>query len=98
MITNNIVEAVSSLKQQTGQNILVGGSGALARTLMQHDVIDEYWLLVYPLMLGNGKRLFEGVNDRLNLKFVSAKTFRAGSFSFSTSLKGLAGKKRKCNG
>jgi dihydrofolate reductase len=51
-------EAVSRLKQQPGQDIVLVGSRLLAQMLMQTDLIDEYRLLVYPLVLGKGKRLF----------------------------------------
>jgi dihydrofolate reductase len=57
-VEGDVVEAVSSLKQQPGCDILVVGSGVLATTLMQHDLIDEYRLLVYPMVLGKGTRLF----------------------------------------
>ena len=70
------------LKQQPGQNILVYGSGQLVRTLMEHDLADEYWLLVYPLVLGSGKRLF---NDKrkLTLKLMGAKTLNSGVAALS---------------
>ena len=78
LIRGNVAEEVSRLKQQPGQDILIAGSGALVRTLMRHDLIDEYRLLVYPVVVGSGKRLFEGLNERLNLKHISARTFSSG--------------------
>jgi dihydrofolate reductase len=57
-IRGNIAEEVSGLKQQPGQDILVAGSAELVRTLMQHDLIDEFRLMVHPIVLGSGKRLF----------------------------------------
>src|SRR5262245_9065278 len=53
-----IREEVAKLKQQPGQDILIYGSGELVHTLIQHDLINEYRLLVYPVGLGSGKRLF----------------------------------------
>ncbi|WP_016755214.1 dihydrofolate reductase family protein [Leptospira santarosai] len=54
----DIAEKVSKLKQHQGPNLHVYGSGNLVQTLMKHDLIDEFWLKIYPLTLGSGKRLF----------------------------------------
>ena len=54
LIKENVAEEVSKLKQQPGQDILIAGSGTLIHTLMQHNLIDEYRLLVYPVVLGSG--------------------------------------------
>jgi dihydrofolate reductase len=54
----DIAEKVSQLKQQTGPDLHVYGSGKLLQTLMAHDLVDAYWLKIYPLTLGSGKRLF----------------------------------------
>ncbi len=54
----DIAEKVSQLKQQEGPDLHVYGSAYLVQTLMKHDVIDEFWLKIYPLTLGSGKRLF----------------------------------------
>ncbi len=76
-IKGNIVEEASKLKQQPGQDILIFGSGELVRELMRHDLIDEYRLLVYPVVLGSGKRLF---GDEINktLELVETKPFSSG--------------------
>jgi dihydrofolate reductase len=58
VIKGNVVEAVAKLKDQPGKNIAVLGSGGLVQTLIKHDLADEYFLTVYPLVLGSGKRLF----------------------------------------
>lgn len=61
-------EEIAKLKQQAGQDILVAGSAQLVQTLTQHSLVDEYRLLVYPVVLGNGTRLFqEGSNAKLRL-------------------------------
>ncbi len=74
----NVAEEVSRIKQQAGQDILIARSGTLVRTLMRHDLIDEYRLLVYPVVVGSGECLFEDSNERLNLKLINARTFSSG--------------------
>jgi dihydrofolate reductase len=71
LIRDNVAETVRALKQQPGKNILLDGSSVLVKTLAQHDLVDEYWLHVYPLVLGGGKRLFPA-GKRLNLTLVEA--------------------------
>ena len=68
IIKTNLVQEVAALKQQPGGDILVAGSVALIRALMEADLVDEYRLLVYPIVLGKGKRLFtDGVAASLKL-------------------------------
>ena len=77
LISGNVVEAVRKIKQQTGKNILVDGSSVLSHTLIQENLVDEYSLHVYPLVLGGGKRLFpEG--KRVNLKLVESQALPTG--------------------
>ena len=54
----DIAEKVTNLKQQPGPDLHVYGSANLVQTLMKHDVVDEFWLKIYPITLGSGKRLF----------------------------------------
>ena len=54
----DIVEKISQLKQQPGPDLHVYGSANLVQTLMKHDLVDEFWLKIYPLTLGSGKQLF----------------------------------------
>jgi dihydrofolate reductase len=54
----DIAEQVTKLKQQPGPNLHIYGSANLLQTLMKHDLVDEFWLKIYPLTLGSGKRLF----------------------------------------
>ncbi len=77
LIKENVAEEVSKLKQQPGQDILVYGSADLVHTLMQHDLIDEYRLMVFPIVLGIGKRLFKDWGS-VTLKLVESRTFSSG--------------------
>jgi dihydrofolate reductase len=78
LIKGNIAEEVSRLKQQPGKDILVFGSCSLAQTLMELDLIDEYRLMIYPVVLGSGKRLFgDGVGKKV-LKLTDTNTFSSG--------------------
>jgi len=77
LIKDNIVEEIKKLKQQDGQDITVHGSATLIQTLIQHDLVDRIRLLVYPVVIGKGKRLFkEGTAATLNL--VEARPFSSG--------------------
>lgn len=77
IISQNVVDEVRKLKEQPGKAIYVDGSSMLVHMLAQHDLVDEYSLLVYPLVLGGGKRVFpDGL--RVNLKLVETKPFPSG--------------------
>jgi dihydrofolate reductase len=69
IIRDNVVDAVKKLKAAPGKTIITDGSHELVHTLLQHDLVDELHLLLYPLMLGGGKRLLpEGVHATFKLK------------------------------
>ncbi len=77
LIKDNIVEEITNLKQQDGKDITVHGSATLVQTLMQHGLVDRYRLLVYPVVVGKGKRLFEeGIPA--TLKLVESQSFSSG--------------------
>ncbi len=78
LIKDHTAEAVSRLKQENGQDLLVFGSGQLVHTLMQHDLIDEYRLMVHPALLGSGKRLFRDGSEKKVLRLVDTRTFSSG--------------------
>ena len=77
LINANVVDAVRGLKQEPGKNILLDGSSVLVHTLIEHDLVDEYRLHVYPLSVGGGKRLFPA-GKRINLELVSSKPLPTG--------------------
>lgn len=59
-LSGDIAEKITEIKQQPGPDLHVWGSGNLIQTLIKHDLVDAFWLMVYPLTLGAGKRLFAG--------------------------------------
>jgi dihydrofolate reductase len=75
LIRENIPEQVSRLKKQTGKDILIYGSAELANSLFQHGLVDEFRLLVFPVIIGKGKRLFkEGGRKAMRLEEVKLYT------------------------
>jgi dihydrofolate reductase len=78
IIKENVAEKVSTLKQQPGKDILVFGSGNLVKALMHHDLIDEYRLMVFPIVLGSGQRLFEDGIDTTAFELIDTTTFGSG--------------------
>ncbi len=73
LIEGDVAEGVSKLKQQDGKDILIFGSGALVNTLIKHDLIDEYRLMVFPIVVGKGKRLFGDVGGTRAMRLVDTK-------------------------
>jgi dihydrofolate reductase len=68
LIKTDVIEEVRALKAQDGKQIAIDGSSVLIHTLAQHELIDEYNLLVYPIVLGGGKKVFaEGTHQHLRL-------------------------------
>jgi len=77
LINGNVIEEVRKLKQQPGKNIVIDGSSVLIHSLAENDLVDEYSLHVYPLVLGGGKRLFPA-GKRINLKLLSSQSLPTG--------------------
>jgi dihydrofolate reductase len=78
ILSGDFAEEIGKLKQQVDGIILVGGSAQLVQGLVEHDLVDEIRLMVFPLMLGSGKRLFAEHSDKKPLRLVDSKTVGAG--------------------
>ena len=78
LIEGDVTEEVSKLKRQPGKDILIFGSGNLVNTLMRHDLIDEYRLMIFPIIVGSGQRFFADGIDEMVLELVDSETFGSG--------------------
>jgi dihydrofolate reductase len=78
LIRGDLAEEISRLRQQPGNNIGVSGSPTLVHSLIQNDLLDELTLMVHPVVVGNGKRLFKDGDALKRWKLVYAKTTRTG--------------------
>ena len=74
VLKGNVVNEVSKLKQQLAGDIVVPASFQLIRTLIEHDLIDELRLMIYPVVLGAGERLFGETSDKKPLRLISTRT------------------------
>jgi dihydrofolate reductase len=77
LISRNVIDEVRKLKEQPGKNILLDGSSVLVHALIENNLVDEYSLHVYPLVLGSGKRLFPA-RKRVNLKLLESQVLPTG--------------------
>jgi len=73
VLSGDVAEEVSKLKQEVDGNILVAGSAQLVQALIEHDLVDELRLMVYPVVLGSGKKLFGKVSDKKALRLADSK-------------------------
>ena len=73
-LKSNVVDEIKKLKQQDGPDLQVHGSWNLIQTLMEHDVVDEFWLKIFPVALGMGKRLFDTGTFPASYTLVESKT------------------------
>jgi dihydrofolate reductase len=78
LLSGDFVEEITRLKQQPGANIGVTGSPTLVRSLLRERLLDELNLLLHPIVVGRGKKLFDGETGQIPLKLVSSKTFTTG--------------------
>jgi dihydrofolate reductase len=78
LLEGDTIEAVRELKGQPGKDLLVIGSGDFAQTLIDNDLLDEYRLMIYPIVVGGGKRLFRNGNPLAKLTLTDSKTSTRG--------------------
>jgi dihydrofolate reductase len=78
LLKGDVAQEVARLKEQPGKNITVLGSGNLVQTLMEHDLVDEYFLAVFPIVLSSGKRLFPDNGQLRKLRLVDSKPTTTG--------------------
>jgi dihydrofolate reductase len=78
LVAANVAEEVAKLKQEPGRDLALFGSADLASTFIRLDLIDEYRILVTPVVLGSGTPMFKHIDDRLDLKLLKATTWRSG--------------------
>jgi dihydrofolate reductase len=83
LITGDLVEEITKLKKQPGKNIGIGGSASLVRWLLRHNLLDELNLIVPPVVVGQGRRLFEDGEAGVPLKLVDSKAFASGVLSLT---------------
>lgn len=78
VISDQLAENINRIKEQDGKNILIFGSPSASHSLMSYGLIDEFWLFVNPVLLGNGIPLFKDITEMIKLKLVESKTFSCG--------------------
>ena len=78
VLKGDLADEVNNLKNQPGKDIMVVGSGNLAQGLVQRDLVDEYFLMVHPILVGGGKRLFAEADGLTKLQLVDSKTTPTG--------------------
>lgn len=78
LINKDVAAEVTKLKKQPGKNINISGSGSLVSWLLREGLLDELDLLVLPVVVGSGKRLFDGYGDRVPLHLAESKAFSNG--------------------
>jgi dihydrofolate reductase len=78
VISDQLADNINKIKKQAGKNILIFGSPSASHALMREGLIDEFWLFVNPVLLGQGIPLFKNITETTKLKLVESKTFSCG--------------------
>lgn len=79
LIKGNLAEEVRKLKEEAGDHLVIMGSGSIISQLAGENLIDEYQMVVNPIVLGAGRTMFDGLKERLNLKLTNSRTFKNGN-------------------
>jgi len=79
LVKENIANEVRKMKEEDGDDMVIMGSGTIVSQLTQEGLIDEYQMVVNPIVLGSGRTMFDGVKDRLNLKRTNIRSFENGN-------------------
>lgn len=83
VVQSGIKKSMEDLKKQPGKNIWLYGGGSLITTFMNLDLVDEFQIAVYPIVLGAGKPLFKDIDHRVPLKLISVESYESGAVLFT---------------
>lgn len=83
IISENIYNEITDIKQQHGKNILIFGSPTVSQLLIKQDLIDEYWIFINPIIFGYGLSLFSGLTTKIKLKLLTVKQFVNGEVALN---------------
>ncbi len=78
LVKGDIVSAIRKMKNETGNDMTILGSGSIVSQLAPEGLIDEYQVVLNPVVLGNGRTMFDGIKEKLNLKLTETRTFSSG--------------------
>jgi dihydrofolate reductase len=79
LVKGDLATEVRKMKQESGEGLVIMGSGTIVSQLAQEGLIDEFQIVVCPIVIGSGRTLFEGVTEKLNLKLTKSRTFDNGN-------------------
>ena len=83
LLKGDLVDEVRKLKNEPGDELVIMGSGSIVAQLTDAHLIDEYQMIMNPIVLGGGRTMFDGINDKLNLKLTSTRAFKNGNVLMS---------------
>jgi dihydrofolate reductase len=78
VIASNVADEIQKIKQQSGEDIIIFGSPGASHSLMEKNLIDDYWLFVNPILLGNGIPVFKNIDAHIKLKLKKTDTLQSG--------------------
>lgn len=79
LINDNVIEEIKNLKHHPGKDLFIFGSADMSAGLIPHHLIDEFRVIINPILLGKGNPLFRNINDKINLKLVKTRNFASGN-------------------